>query len=197
MAARRRRAPAPACQLNCDQFDCVQSMCYSADMSNRSHTAESRGQPAPDAWLQLDRQLCFALYSASLAMTKRYKPLLDPLGLTYPQYLVMLALWEHDGLSVGDLGERLCLDSGTLTPLLKRLEAAGCVRRERDRTDERRVHVHLTAAGQALRARAQAVPRTLARASGCGTDEIAAIVGRLKALREQLQPKPVSERAAA
>ena len=165
-------------------------------MSSRSRPAGTPERTSSDAWLQLDRQLCFALYSASLAMTKRYKPLLDPLGLTYPQYLVMLALWEHDGLSVGDLGQRLCLDSGTLTPLLKRLEAAGHVRRERDRDDERRVHVHLTASGRALRARAQSVPRTLARASGCGTDEIAAIVARLKTLREQLQPEPVSERAA-
>ncbi len=152
---------------------------------------------AVDRWLQLDRQLCFALYAASLAMTKRYKALLDPLGLTYPQYLVMLVLWESDGVSVGELGERLCLDSGTLTPLLKRLEAAGHVRRERDRGDERRVHVHLTPAGRALRAQARAIPRTLARASGCSVDEIAAIVARLKTLREQLQPHPVSEHAAA
>ena len=82
-------------------------------------------QPVDSDWLLLDRQLCFALYAASLAMTKLYKPLLQPLGLTYPQYLVMLVLWESDGITVSDLGERLALDSGTLTPLLKRLEAAG------------------------------------------------------------------------
>jgi len=166
-------------------------------MTTRSRPASPAERASGDGWLQLDRQLCFALYSASLAMTKRYKPLLDPLGLTYPQYLVMLVLWESDGISVGDLGERLCLDSGTLTPLLKRLETAGHVRRERDRADERRVHVHLTPSGRALRARAQVVPRTLARASGCGADEIAAMVARLKTLREQLQAEPVSERAAA
>src|SRR5947207_4811577 len=92
----------------------------------------------PDQALQLDNQLCFALYSASLAMTKVYKPLLAPLGLTYPQYLVMLALWEHDGQSVSELGHKLALDSGTLTPLLKRLEAQGQLSRERDVEDERR-----------------------------------------------------------
>src|SRR5207237_2250998 len=89
--------------------------------------------------LRLDHQLCFALYSASLAMTKLYKPLLDPLGLTYPQYLAMLVLWEGDGITVSELGQRLPPDSGTLTPLLKRLESQGLLARERDRADERRV----------------------------------------------------------
>src|SRR6476620_5280999 len=102
----------------------------------------------PDQMLRLDNQLCFALYSASLAMTKLYKPLLEELGLTYPQYLAMLALWEQDGLMVSELGERLSLDSGTLTPLLKRLEAAGFVSRIRDVQDERRVHIHLTTTGR-------------------------------------------------
>lgn len=101
-------------------------------------------------WLALDRQLCFALYAASLAMTKAYKPLLAPLGLTYPQYLVMLVLWEGDGITVSQLGARLTLDSGTLTPLLKRLEALALVQRQRDTADERRVLLRLTAAGQAL-----------------------------------------------
>src|SRR5437660_7848686 len=94
----------------------------------------SPARPHTD-WLALDNQLCFALYSASLAMTKLYKPLLDEVGLTYPQYLVMLALWERDGVTVSDLGERLSLDSGTLTPLLKRLEAGGLVARLRDTQD--------------------------------------------------------------
>src|SRR5579862_7368591 len=116
-----------------------------------------------DSWLALDKQLCFALYSASLAMTKVYKPLLAPLGLTYPQYLVMLALWEDDGQPVGVLGERLALDSGTLTPLLKRLEAQGQLSRERDATDERRVIVRLTSAGRALKIRARKVPPQIAR----------------------------------
>lgn len=101
-----------------------------------------------DAALRLDNQLCFALYSASLAMTKAYKPLLDALGLTYPQYLVMLVLWEHGMLSVSELGERLFLDSGTLTPLLKRMEAGGWLARVRSLEDERRVMVSLTPAGR-------------------------------------------------
>ena len=138
------------------------------------------------AWLALDHQLCFALYSASLAMTKLYKPLLEPLGLTYPQYLVMLVLWEGDGLAVSQLGERLALDSGTLTPLLKRLQAAGLVQRLRDAADERRVLLQLTAAGRALKARALAVPPQVAQAAGCELAEVAALTARLRALRQQV-----------
>jgi MarR family transcriptional regulator, organic hydroperoxide resistance regulator len=137
-------------------------------------------------WLLLDRQLCFALYSASLAMTKLYKPLLDPLGLTYPQYLVMLVLWEGDGIAVSQLGERVALDSGTLTPLLKRLEASNLVRRLRDATDERRVLLQLTPAGRALKIKATVVPEQVACASGCELDELAALTTRLKALRDQI-----------
>jgi DNA-binding MarR family transcriptional regulator len=137
-------------------------------------------------WLQLDHQLCFALYSSSLAMTKLYKPLLDPLGLTYPQYLAMLVLWESDGATVSQLGERLMLDSGTLTPLLKRLEAAGLVQRLRDSADERRVRVQLTREGRALKRRSLAVPEAIACAAGCELDELARLTARLKALREQL-----------
>ena len=138
-----------------------------------------------DDWLALDRQLCFALYSASLTMTRLYKPLLDPLGLTYPQYLVMLVLWETDKLSVSAIGERLSLDSGTLTPLLKRLEAAGLLTRLRDTADERRVHLSLTARGRALKARAQGIPRQMACHAGCSLDEISTLTQRLQALREQ------------
>src|SRR3954463_5660435 len=112
----------------------------------------------PNPALLLDNQLCFALYSASLAMTKLYKPLLDDLGLTYPQYLVMLVLWEGDGLMVSELGQRLRLDSGTLTPLCKRREGAGFVSRMRAVEDERRVLIHLTAPGRRLKARAARVP---------------------------------------
>ena len=138
------------------------------------------------AWLKLDHQLCFALYSASLAMTKLYKPLLEPLGLTYPQYLVMLVLWEGDGLTVSQVGERLALDSGTLTPLLKRLEAAGLVQRLRDSADERRVLLHLTASGRALKTQAQRVPRSMAAATGCELGELAELTARLQALRSTL-----------
>ncbi len=144
-------------------------------------------RPPPSQWLTLDHQLCFALYSASLAMTKLYKPLLAPLGLTYPQYLVMLVLWEGDGLAVSQVGERLALDSGTLTPLLKRLEAAGLVQRLRDTTDERRVLLQLTAAGRQLKGRAVSVPPTVARAAGCGLDELASLTARLHRLRAQVQ----------
>jgi DNA-binding MarR family transcriptional regulator len=143
----------------------------------------------PD-WLRLDEQLCFALHSASLAMTRLYKPLLEPLGLTYPQYLAMLVLWEQDGPTVGTLGERLYLDSGTLTPLLKRLEAAGLVVRERSAADERRVHIHLTAAGRALRRQARGVPQRLAEQSGCGADELVELVHRLQSLRARLVDSP-------
>jgi MarR family transcriptional regulator, organic hydroperoxide resistance regulator len=145
-----------------------------------------RNTPDPAAWLALDHQLCFALYSASLAMTKLYKPLLEPLDLTYPQYLVMLVLWEGDGVTVSALGERLALDSGTLTPLLKRLEAAGLVQRLRDAADERRVLLQLTAAGRALKARATAVPPAIASASGCSLSELSELTSRLQALRQQL-----------
>jgi len=142
---------------------------------------------APGAdWLRLDRQMCFALYSASLAMTKLYKPLLEPLGLTYPQYLALLVLWERDGLSVGELGERLFLDSGTLTPLLKRMEAAGLLQRARAADDERRVIVSLTPAGLTLKQQARDVPRELGRAAGCSTTELAALTGRLQALRDRI-----------
>ncbi len=137
-------------------------------------------------WLQLDKQLCFALYSASLAMNKVYKPLLDPLGVTYPQYLVLMVLWERDGLGVNELGERLFLDSGTLTPLLKRMELAGWVQRNRDEADERRVRVTLTPAGRALRRRAQSVPKALADVSGCTADELISLTERLQQLRQQL-----------
>jgi DNA-binding MarR family transcriptional regulator len=147
--------------------------------------AAQRASPRAD-WLLLDRQLCFALYSASLAMTKLYKPLLDPLGLTYPQYLVMLVLWEGDGITVSQLGERVALDSGTLTPLLKRLEASSLVRRLRDTADERRVLLRLTPEGRALKTKALVVPEQVACASGCELSELAALTARLKALRDQI-----------
>ena len=146
-------------------------------------------RPAAQAradWLHLDQQLCFALYSSSLAMTKIYKPLLAPLGLTYPQYLAMLVLWERDGLAVGELGERLFLDSGTLTPLLKRMEASGWLQRERAADDERRVIVSLTAEGRALRQKAKRVPLQLAEATHCSIDELASLTQRLQQLRAHL-----------
>lgn len=115
----------------------------------------------PDDPLRLDRQICFPLYAASNLINRLYRPVLSKLGLTYPQYLVMLALWDQAPRTVGALGEALYLDSGTLTPLLKRMEQAGLLTRKRDPEDERRVQVDLTRVGRALKAEAQRVPETL------------------------------------
>jgi DNA-binding MarR family transcriptional regulator len=134
--------------------------------------------------LQLEEQLCFALYSASRAVTRAYQPLLAPLGLTYPQYLAMLVLWEGSALSVSELGARLSLDSGTLTPLLKRLEESELVERRRSETDERVVLVSLTRRGAALRERAQHVPLELVRCTGFATPSG---ISELEQLRESLR----------
>lgn len=142
---------------------------------------------APDRALQLDNQLCFAFYSASLAMTKLYKPLLDDLGLTYPQYLVMLVLWERDALMVSEVGERLSLDSGTLTPLLKRLEVARLIARIRAVDDERRVHVTLTAAGRKLKGRAAKIPACILEATQCPLPEVISLTHQVQALRKRLK----------
>ncbi|CUI07931.1 MarR family winged helix-turn-helix transcriptional regulator [Massilia antarctica] len=132
--------------------------------------------PASVNMLALENQFCFALYSASHAMTKTYKPMLDRLGLTYPQYLVMLVLWEQDAILVKDIGARLFLDSGTLTPLLKRLEGNGLLSRNRDPHDERQVRIVLTDEGRELRAQAEAIPEQVLCASG---QELAAL-GRMR-----------------
>ncbi|CBG68388.1 putative MarR family transcriptional regulator [Streptomyces scabiei 87.22] len=122
--------------------------------------------PAPGSGLLLDDQLCFALYAASRAVTARYRPLLEELGLTYPQYLVMLVLWEQDSISVRDLGAALQLESSTLSPLLKRLEAGGLLRRERRTDDERSVAIRLSEAGGRLQERARTVPVDMGEAMG-------------------------------
>lgn len=139
-----------------------------------------------DQALKLDHQLCFALYSASLAMTKLYKPLLEEMGLTYPQYLAMLVLWENDGVTVSELGDRLYLDSGTLTPLLKRLEAADLVTRLRDVQDERRVLIRLTAAGRKLKARAARIPGCVLQATQCDVAEVMTLTQQVQTLRDRL-----------
>ena len=136
--------------------------------------------------LQLDNQLCFALYSTSLAMTKVYKPLLDELGLTYPQYLAMLVLWERDGLMVSELGDKLYLDSGTLTPLLKRLETSGYISRIRALEDERRVYITLTSSGRKLKTRAARIPACILSASQCSVPELMALTTQVQALRRKL-----------
>jgi DNA-binding MarR family transcriptional regulator len=135
----------------------------------------------------LEKQLCFAVYSASHAFTRAYRSLLEPLGLTYPQYLVLLVLWERDGMRVKEIGARLFLDSGTLTPLLKRLEGIGYVRRIRDANDERQVSIMLTAAGQALEAKAASVPRDLKCLIGAPGDEIGMLAEQVAKLRNGLQ----------
>ncbi len=139
-----------------------------------------------DRALRLDNQLCFAVYSTAHALNRVYKPLLRALGLTYPQYLVMLALWEADDLTVNDIGARLQLDSGTLTPLLKRLATAGLVQRTRDPADERQVRIALTAEGRKLRERAAAVPAGVGSAIGRPAADIQALKADLIALRDRL-----------
>jgi DNA-binding MarR family transcriptional regulator len=137
--------------------------------------------------LQLEDQLCFALYAASRAMTAVYAPMLDELGLTYPQYLVLLVLWDRDGERVSGIGEQLQLDSATLTPLLKRLEAAGLVERRRSTADERVVEVFLTAAGKRLKRRAADVPRCVFEKSGLSLAELAKLRTTLQALTRRLR----------
>jgi MarR family transcriptional regulator, organic hydroperoxide resistance regulator len=136
--------------------------------------------------LKLEAQLCFPLYAASNLLTRLYRPLLEKLGLTYPQYLVMLVLWERRSANVGELSAALHLDSGTLTPLLKRLEANGLVRRERSAEDERRVEVSLTREGEALKKRALEVPGALACRVGLGNERFIGLRAELRALMELL-----------
>ena len=140
----------------------------------------------PAASLQLGEQLCFALYSTMLAMNKVYRKLLLDLGVTYPQYLVLLVLWERDALMVSEIGERLFLESPTLTPLLKRMELLGLLRRIRDKNDERQVIVSLTGQGRALRDRAKVVPGGVFCAAGCSPKKLASIRDQLIQLRARL-----------
>jgi MarR family transcriptional regulator, organic hydroperoxide resistance regulator len=143
----------------------------------------------------LDRQLCFALYSASRAMTAAYRPMLTELNLTYPQYLVLLVLWEEDRVTVGRLGERLQLDSGTLSPLLKRLEANGFIRRERSTADERLVEVTLTPAGRRLERKAQCVPEQLLPSTGMTEREAADLRDAVRKLTDALNASQRKESA--
>jgi len=143
-------------------------------------------KPAAFSPLLLENQICFAVYSTAHAFNRVYKPLLDRLGLTYPQYLVMLVLWEHDDVPVKEIGQRLFLDSGTLTPLLKRLEAAHLIRRTRSADDERQVMIALTPQGQALRDKAKAVPQGILAASACSVGELVALKSEIVALRDKL-----------
>lgn len=141
---------------------------------------------AGEAPLQLGNQLCFAVYSTAHAFNRFYKPLLDRLGLTYPQYVVMLVLWEEDGVPVKEIGARLYLDSGTLTPLLKRMESAGLIKRTRSTADERQVIVALTAQGEALKEKARGLPLSILAASQCSVAELVALKQEVETLRDRL-----------
>ena len=134
----------------------------------------------------IDQMLCFAIYSAGHAFTRFYKPRLDALDLTYPQYLVFLVLWEKDDITVKTLGERLFLDSGTITPLVKRLEARGLVSRERDKVDERQVRIKLTDEGRAMETKALAIPLAVVEGTGGSLESIDALRQELDALRQRL-----------
>lgn len=150
-------------------------------MTNDHDTPEDH-----ETMMALESQLCFALYATQLSMSKLYRRLLKRLDLTYPQYLVMQVLWQDDHLTVSNIGEHLSLDSATLTPLLKRLEGAELVRRERTREDERQVEVSLTDKGRALRQQALALPAEVQQASGCSAQEMAVLRDQLNALKKRL-----------
>lgn len=147
---------------------------------------EMAARPNTDDLLKVDNFICFALYSAGHAFTRLYKPLLDPLGLTYPQYLVMAVLWEKEGRTVGEIGEKLLLESSTLTPLLKRLEAAGMVRRTRDRDDERVVRIQLTPKGAELKQKAVEIPQAIGCSTNLTIPEVMKLTADIKTLREKL-----------
>ncbi len=140
----------------------------------------------------LDEQLCFSLYSASMAVGRAYKPLLDAIGITYPQYLVLHALWEQDTRTIGAIAERLALESSTVTPLVKRLEAAGHVARQRNPDDERQVRVLLTDSGRALRQRCGCLAEELVARSGMSLDQLARLNRQVAALRSALTGEPRS-----
>ena len=154
-------------------------------MVDKRDEAETGDIPA--GMLALDAQLCFAVYSAAHALNRTYKPLLDPYGLTYPQYIALMTLWEEDRRTVKALGETLGLDSGTLSPLLKRLEAAGYIRRARDKSDERQVLVTLTDKGRAMQRDALAIRMEIGKATGCSLETLQALTAELQALAGRLE----------
>ena len=149
-------------------------------------TKDKDDKKTKDSPLLLDQQLCFALYSANLALHKLYRQLLTQLDVTYPQYLVLLVLWEKDDVTVSEIGERLFLDSATLTPLLKRLEAAGLLNRQRSRKDERQVVVTLTEQGAELRRKAENIPESVFCATACDGDTLTSLKTGLETLRDNL-----------
>ena len=140
-------------------------------------------EPEP---IPLDSQLCFSLYATTIAINRTYKPMLDELGITYPQYLVLSALWEEDGQTIGAIATRLNLEPSTITPLVKRLELAGFLGRQRNPDDERQVQVTLTPKGRDLRAKTACLTETLLRKSGLTVDQIIALNQQVQALRDAL-----------
>lgn len=162
-------------------------------------TPRAAVKPAPEQLL--DNQLCFALYAAAHSFAQAYRPFLDPVGLTYPQYLVLLELWERDRQTVRELGAPLFLDSGTLTPMLKRMESAGWIRRRRDASDARAVRVSLTAKGQAFRHPARAIPAAMMCASGLDIAALTALRNKVRrvaaALRGETAPRGEARRNQA
>jgi DNA-binding MarR family transcriptional regulator len=149
-------------------------------------TQTTKTMEIPEEEKRLEKQLCFAVYSTAHAFTRAYKPILDKVGLTYPQYLVMLVLWEKSELPVKTIGEQLDLDSGTLSPLLKRLEQNGLITRTRDPRDERQVIVALTAKGQVMRSEVDTIMASIGQAAGCTLEEMVTIREMLQGLRANL-----------
>lgn len=150
--------------------------------------------PKTDKHLALDDQLCFSLYSASMAVGRTYKPRLDALGITYPQYLVLHTLWERDRLNVGEVADRLALEPSTVTPLVKRLVAAGLITRERDPDDDRRVVVSLTEAGRAMRERSACLAEALVAASGMSLERLRRLNDDVRAVRDAVAGQAGSRR---
>jgi DNA-binding MarR family transcriptional regulator len=150
---------------------------------------DRRQEPSTSVPLDLGEFLCFAIYSASHAFNRVYQPLLDKIGLTYPQFIAMIVLWEDDGQTVGELGQRLFLQSNTLTPLLKRLETLGYIKRSRDPADERQVRINLTEAGRKLRPRALRIPEYVRDATGLEGEQVRRLTREIGALRKALQSR--------
>src|SRR5258706_9037238 len=155
------------------------------DNVSGSETAPMPKKPPQDSFT-LDRHVCFALYGASMAVQRTYKPVLDAMGITYPQYLVMSVLWEGDGQAIGAIAEHLALEPSTITPLVKRLEHAGFVERKRDAVDERRVEVFLTTRGQKLRGERTCLANALLEGSGMRIAELTTLNRQVRQLRDAL-----------
>lgn len=189
-------------KLDCAQYNFANCnfgrLCDNGSMIDKRDEAETDDSTptGPGGMLALDAQLCFAVYSAAHALNRTYKPLLDPYGLTYPQYIALMTLWQEDGRTVKALGAKLGLDSGTLSPVLKRLEAAGYIHRTRDKSDERQVLVTLTDKGRAMEREALAIRMAIGKATGCSLEALQALTGELQMLTERLEAGQAGDDAA-